>query len=41
MNALNRDVIEELGRAIDEVYSNSEIKTVITRMPSCRSVAKV
>ena len=29
MNALNRDVIEELGRAIDEVYSNSEIKTVI------------
>jgi len=29
MNALNKDVIEELGKAMDEVYNNSEIKTVI------------
>lgn len=29
MNALNKDVIAELGKAIDEVYSNSEIKTAI------------
>lgn len=29
MNALNKDVIEELGQAIDEVYSNPEIKTAL------------
>lgn len=29
LNALNKDVIEELGKVMDEVYSNSEIKTVI------------
>ena len=29
MNALNKDVIAELGKAIDEVYSNAEIKTAI------------
>ncbi|MES2701706.1 MAG: enoyl-CoA hydratase-related protein [Bacteroidota bacterium] len=29
MNALNKDVIEELGKAIDEVYNNEEIKTAI------------
>jgi enoyl-CoA hydratase len=29
MNALNKDVIEDLGKALDEVYSNDEIKTVI------------
>jgi enoyl-CoA hydratase len=29
LNALNKDVIQELGNAIDEVYSNAEIKTVI------------
>src|ERR1043165_3806720 len=29
MNALNKDVIADLSKAIDEVYSNSEIKTVI------------
>jgi enoyl-CoA hydratase len=29
MNALNKDVIEDLGKAFDEVYSNNEIKTVI------------
>jgi enoyl-CoA hydratase len=29
MNALNKDVIEDLGNAIDEVYKNSEIKSVI------------
>ncbi len=29
MNALNKDVIEELGKAMDEVYQNDEIKTVI------------
>ncbi|MCF8450756.1 MAG: enoyl-CoA hydratase/isomerase family protein [Taibaiella sp.] len=29
MNALNKDVIEELGAALDEVYNNSEIKSVI------------
>lgn len=29
MNALNKDVIEELGKALDEVYGNPEIKTAI------------
>ena len=29
MNALNKDVIEELGKAMDEVYSNPEIKSAI------------
>jgi enoyl-CoA hydratase len=29
MNALNRDVIGDLGRALDEVYSNNEIKSAI------------
>lgn len=29
MNALNKDVITDLGKAIDEVYSNSEIKTAM------------
>lgn len=29
MNALNKDVIEELGKAMDEVYSNNDIKTAI------------
>lgn len=29
MNALNKDVIEELGKALDEVYTNPEIKTAI------------
>ena len=29
MNALNKDVIAELGKAMDEVYSNADIKTVI------------
>lgn len=29
LNALNKDVIDELGKAIDEVYSNSEIKSAI------------
>ncbi len=29
MNALNKDVIQELGDAIDEVYNNPEIKTVL------------
>ena len=29
MNALNKDVISELGKVIDEVYSNEEIKTAI------------
>ena len=29
MNALNKDVIEELGKALDEVYNNSEVKTAI------------
>jgi enoyl-CoA hydratase len=29
MNALNKDVIEELGKALDEVYGNEEIKTAI------------
>ncbi len=29
MNALNKDVITELGQAIDEVYRNDEIKSVI------------
>lgn len=29
LNALNKDVIEELGTALDEVYSNNEIKTVL------------
>ena len=29
LNALNKDVIEELGKVMDEVYNNEEIKTVI------------
>src|ERR1044072_3796062 len=29
MNALNKDVIEELGKVMDDVYTNAEIKTVI------------
>ena len=29
MNALNKDVIEELGKVIDEVYTNEEIKSAI------------
>ena len=29
LNALNKDVVEELGKALDEVYSNNEIKTVL------------
>ena len=29
MNALNKNVIEELGSALDEVYNNDEIKTAI------------
>ena len=29
MNALNKDVIAELGQAMDEVYSNPEIKSAI------------
>jgi enoyl-CoA hydratase len=29
MNALNKDVIEDLGNALDEVYNNNEIKTAI------------
>jgi len=29
MNALNKDVIDELGQAIDEVYNNADIKTVM------------
>jgi enoyl-CoA hydratase len=29
MNALNRDVIEELSRALNEVYENEEIKSAI------------
>jgi len=29
LNALNKDVIEDLGNAIDEVYNNNDIKTVI------------
>lgn len=29
MNALNKDVIAELGKAIDEVYHNPEIKTAL------------
>ena len=29
MNALNKDVIQELGKVMDEVYSNDEIKTAI------------
>lgn len=29
MNALNKDVIADLSKAIDEVYNNAEIKTVI------------
>lgn len=29
LNALNKDVIEELGNVIDEVYNNAEIKTAI------------
>ncbi len=29
LNALNKDVIEELGKAMEEVYTNAEIKTCI------------
>ena len=29
MNALNKDVIADLGKALDEVYNNDEIKTAI------------
>ena len=29
MNALNKDVIADLGKVLDEVYSNDEIKTAI------------
>jgi len=29
MNALNKDVIEEIGKAMDEVYNNEEIKSAI------------
>ncbi|MBS1772788.1 MAG: enoyl-CoA hydratase/isomerase family protein [Bacteroidetes bacterium] len=29
LNALNKDVIEELGKALDEVYNNAEIKSAI------------
>lgn len=29
LNALNKDVIAELGKALDEVYGNADIKTVI------------
>ena len=29
LNALNKDVIEDLGKAIDEVYNNADIKTAI------------
>src|SRR5579872_5944322 len=29
MNALNKDVINELGKVLDDVYNNEEIKTVI------------
>ena len=29
LNALNKDVIQELGKAMNEVYTNDEIKTVI------------
>lgn len=29
MNALNKDVIEEIGKAMDEVYNNEEIKSVL------------
>ena len=29
LNALNKDVIAELGQAMDEVYSNNDIKTVL------------
>jgi enoyl-CoA hydratase len=29
MNALNKDVIEELGKALEEVYTNNEIKTAL------------
>lgn len=29
MNALNKDVIEDIGKAMDDVYSNPDIKSVI------------
>lgn len=29
MNALNKDVIEDLGKALEEVYTNEEIKGAI------------
>jgi enoyl-CoA hydratase len=29
LNALNKDVIEELGKVVEEIYNNAEIKTAI------------
>ena len=29
LNALNKDVIEELGKVVDDIYQNPEIKTAI------------
>ncbi len=29
LNALNKDVIEELGKVVEEIYSNADIKTAI------------
>lgn len=29
LNALNKDVIEELGKVVDEIYSNADIKSAI------------
>ncbi len=29
LNALNKDVIEELGKVVDEIYNNAEIKSAI------------
>ena len=29
MNALNKDVIEELGKVMEDVYTNSEVKSVV------------
>jgi len=29
LNALNKDVVEELGKAMEEAYTNNEIKTVL------------
>ena len=31
LNALNKDVIAELGQVVDEIYTNSEIKSAIIR----------